>query len=496
MTRPEGGTGGVLQRGLGLREATALNMIDMVGIGPFVILPAVLGYISGPQCIIAWVSGALLTVIDGSIWAELGAAMPSAGGSYVFLRESFGPRRFGSLLSFLFIWQTIFQAPLVIASGAIGFSDYAHYLKKEILGSGRVDPGTIALPGFFHALDAMWPDWKWRAVAGLLVVLLVILLYRRITTIGRISLVLWTVVIGTILWLIFAGVTHFDTKLAFDYPAGAWNLSWPFWVAIGQATVQTIYTYLGYYNVCHLGDEIQQPERNIPRAIFISIGGITLLYIAMQLSVLGVVPWQVARGSKYVFSTFFEMIYGSWAGTAATVLILVIALSSLYSALLGYSRIPYAAARDGKFFSIFARVHPKKQFPYASLLIIGLLAFLFAISFRSLRDVVKAILAMRILVQFVGGAVGLMLLRNRWPKERFPFRMILYPLPVILAIIMWLFLFYSTGTAYAVGGLAVLGVGLIAFYIWAAVNHRWPFPERTPAIESRRSKAGSKIRDL
>lgn len=480
MTTQETTADKALERGLGLKEATALNMIDMVGIGPFVILPAVLAAIPGPQCIIAWVSGALLTVIDGCIWAELGAALPSAGGSYVFLRESFGPRRLGSLLSFLFIWQTIFQAPLVIASGAIGFAGYAKYLKKE-LGIG------FAQSGFLHdlslQLDGLLPHWKMKVISGMLVILLVGLLYRRIGAIGKISLVLWVLVIGTILWLIFAGVTHFNSHLAFDYPPGAWDLSWPFWLALGQATVQTIYTYLGYYNVCHLGGEIRNPQRNIPRAIFISIGGITLLYIAMQMSVLGVLPWREAMASQYVFSAFFAKIYGGWGGTLATLLILVIAISSLYSALLGYSRIPYAAARDGKFLAIFGRVHPRKHFPHISLLILGGLALVFAVSFTSLKDVVKAILAMRILIQFVGGAVGLMLLRARWPKERFPFRMILYPIPVIAAIIIWLLLYYSTGTNYALGGLGVLILGLVAFFIWAGYNRKWPFKEEPAPAE-------------
>lgn len=456
-----------LERGLGLKEATALNMIDMVGIGPFIILPAVLGFIPGPQCIVAWLSGALLTVIDGCIWAELGAAMPMAGGSYVFLRESYGPGRFGRLLSFLFIWQTLFQAPLVVASGAIGFSGYVKYLL----------PGIEQVHSTFNILgwELSYEKLILKGVSALLVILLVTLLYRKITTIGRISLVLWALVIGTILWLIFAGATHFDPHLAFDYQEGSWDLSLPFWVALGQATVQTIYTFLGYYNVNHLGGEIRNPQRNIPRAIFLSIGGITLLYLGMQLSVLGVLPWREAAQSKYVFSSFFEHIYGGWAGTTATVLILVIAFSSLYAALLGYSRIPYAAAKDGTFFSFFARLHPTKHFPNFSLLMIGGLALIFSIAFDNLRDVVKAILAMRILVQFVGGAIGLLILRHRWPSERFPFKMWLFPVPVIMAIIAWCLLFVATGPGYMLGGIGVLVIGLVAFLIRASILNEWPF---------------------
>ena len=173
-----------LERGLGLKEASALNMINMVGIGPFIVIPIVVKTMGGPQAIVAWVVGVLLALMDGFVWSELGAAMPRAGGSYFFLRESYGPARWGKAMSFLLIWQTMFQAPLVIASGAIGFSQYFTYL--------------IPLTGM-----------EQKAISGVLVVILVILLYRRITTVGRLSLLLWTGVVLTFIWLIWGGVTHF-----------------------------------------------------------------------------------------------------------------------------------------------------------------------------------------------------------------------------------------------------------------------------------------------
>ena len=103
-------------------------MIEMVGIGPFVVIPLVIKAMGGPQCLLAWAAGAVLALLDGFVWSELGAAMPLAGGSYVFLREAYGPGRMGRLMSFLFVWQTLIQAPLSLASGAIGFSQYASYL--------------------------------------------------------------------------------------------------------------------------------------------------------------------------------------------------------------------------------------------------------------------------------------------------------------------------------------------------------------------------------
>src|SRR6266478_1423161 len=270
-----------LERGLGLKEAVALNMIEIVGIGPFVVSGIVIRDMGGPQALLAWLGGAVLATLDAFVWSELGAAMPKAGGSYVFLREDYGPLRWGRLMAFLFVWQTFVQAPLSIASASIGFTRYAGYL---------------------HPLS----KWEAKAVSGGLVILLVILLYRRITTIGKISLLLWAGVIATLLWLIWGGMTHFNAKMAFDFPSNAFSFS-PLWFAgLGSAMVSTIYSYWGYYNICNLGGEIREPEKNIPRGIFLSVLGITVLYMAMQTSILGVIPWREAQNSKFIVSTFVD----------------------------------------------------------------------------------------------------------------------------------------------------------------------------------------------
>jgi len=438
-----------LERGLGLMPATALNMIDMVGIGPFIVAPLVIQAMGGPQCLLAWAAGAALALLDGCVWAELGAAMPQAGGSYVFLREAYGPGKWGRMLSFLFTWQTLIQAPLVIASGAIGFSQYL----------------TFLVP--------LTPPQQ-KAVSGALVVVLVILLYRRITDIGRISVLLWIGVIGTMAWIIFGGATHFHSQLAFTYPAGAWNLSWVFFAGLGAATVNTVYTYWGYYNICHLGGEIRDPQRNIPRGIFLSIFGIAALYLAMQTSLLGVLPWQEAAKSQFVVSTFMEKIYGTRAAQGVTVMILWIAFASLFSALLGYTRVPYAAATDGNFFSVFARLHPTKRFPHISLLMLGAAALIFSLLFR-LGDVIKAILAMRLLVQFIGQSVGVIILHRRWPAERLPYKMWAYPLPAVVTILGWAALFVATGRKFAIGGLIVIAAGISVYLVQAFLRREWPF---------------------
>jgi amino acid transporter len=438
-----------LERRLGLAQATAINMIDMVGIGPFITLPMVIGMMNGPYFLYAWVAGAILSFVDAMVWSELGTAFPKAGGSYNFLKEAYGANGTGRLMSFLFVWQTMIQAPLVIASAAIGFASYFSYL---------VPLSTVAS----------------KLVSGSVVILIVLLLYRKIDAIGKISVFLWSGVIITMVWIIGGGIAHGNFLQPVAHINDGLAVNYAFVTAIGFASVKTVYSYLGYYNVCHLGGEIINPSANIPRSMFLSIAGIATLYLLMNISVVSVIPWQQAKESEFVVSVFIQQIAGSTAAKIATGLILWVAFASVFSATLGYSRIPYAAAADGAFFKVFAKLHPTKHFPHISLLVLGSVAFVFSFLFK-LKDVISAILAMRILIQFIGQAVGLLLLKATRDKKEFPYKMPLFPVPVYIAIAIWLFILYSTGGLFVLGGMSVIALGIIAFFIKAKVNNEWPF---------------------
>lgn len=439
----------VLERRLGLVQATAINMIDMVGIGPFITLHMVISMMNGPWFLYAWIAGAVLSFIDAMIWSELGTAFPRAGGSYNFLKEAYGANGAGKMMSFLFVWQTMIQAPLVIASAAIGFASYFSYL---------VPLTTI----------------ESKLLSGSVVMLIVLLLYRKIDAIGKISIFLWAGVIITMFWIIGSGIAHGNFIAPIQHINDGITINYAFAAAIGFASVKTVYSYLGYYNVCHLGGEIINPSKNIPRSMFLSIAGITVLYLLMNVSVVSVIPWQQAKESEFVLSVYMKELAGSIAAKIITCLILWVAFASVFSATLGYSRIPYAAAADGAFFKVFAKVHPTKHFPYISLLVLGSIAFVFSLLFR-LSEVISAILAMRILIQFIGQAIGLLLLRKARAKSDFPYKMPLFPLPVYIAIAIWLFILYSTGFKMASYGLIVIAFGAIVFFIKAKVNNEWPF---------------------
>ncbi|MEY4333657.1 MAG: hypothetical protein RLZZ196_2400, partial [Bacteroidota bacterium] len=334
-----------LERKLSLLHATAINMIDMVGIGPFVVLSVVAQIMGGPYFLYAWIAGAVLSYLDAMVWSQLGAALPKAGGSFHFLKEGYG-KKWGKLMSFLFVWQTMIQAPLVIASAAIGFSQYANY--------------------FFH-----FSFIQEKIVSGAVVILVISLLYRKIESIGKISVFLWVGVLTTMLWIIFGGILHGNFLAPIQHINDGFEMKHGFAAALGFASVKTIYSYLGYYNVCHLGGEIKNPSKNIPRSMFISITGIAILYLAMNISVASVLPFETIVESKYVVSAYIQALYGANAGAIVTILILLVAFASLFAATLGYSRIPYAAAKDKSFFSFFAELHPKLHFPHRSLLVLG-----------------------------------------------------------------------------------------------------------------------------
>lgn len=196
----------------------------------------------------------------------------------------------------------------------------------------------------------------------------------------------------------------------------------------------------------------------------LSVLAVGAMFAAMTVAIMGVVPWREAAQSKFVAARFMETLYGPWAGRAVTVLILWSAVASVFCLLLAYSRVPYAAALDGYFWKPFARLHPKGDFPYVSLLVIGGLAI--AGGMLSLDWVVSAILTARVLVQFIGQIGAVEVLRRSRPDVPRPFRMWLYPLPSVLALAGWIYVFVTSGPMFMLCGAGVLVTGAAAFVVW------------------------------
>jgi amino acid transporter len=454
MTDPESSP---LPRRFGLLPATALNMTNMMGAGPFITIPLLMTALGGPQAMLGWLVALVIVICDGMVWSELGAAMPGSGGSFQYLREAFGRERFGRLMAFLFVWQFVLSGPLEIASGYIGFVQYAKYIWSG-LGTG----GGIALIVAIGALN-------------------VILLYRRIHAIARITVSLWIGTLITVVGVVGTGAMHFDPKIAFDFPPGAFNFSLGFFVGLGAASRIGVYDYLGYYDVCYIGDEVRDPGRVIPRSILISTAAVALIYIGINLSIIGVIPWrefvpaEAHAQSAFIVSSMMERVHGSRVATLFTLLILWTTFGSVFALLLGYSRIPFAAAQSGYFFRAFGKLHPTKQFPYVSLLVLGALSIV--AGFFSLGTVIDAMIVTRILVQFMGQVFGLMLLRRNAPDMPRPYRMWLYPVPALVSLLGWIFLFATTQLEVMLFGVGMLVLGGVAFLLWSWRTARWPFPK-------------------
>ena len=444
-----------LIRRFGLLSATALNMTNMIGVGPFITIPLLMSALGGPQAMLGWIVALVIVICDGMVWSELGAAMPGSGGSFNYLREAFGRERFGRLMAFLFVWQFVLSGPLEIASGYIGFAQYASYIW-----TGLTRPGVIALV----------------TVVGLVNIAL---LYRRINSIAKITISLWIGTLVTVLAVIVAGAMHFNPRVAFDFPPGAFNFSIGFFLGLGAASRIGIYDYLGYYDVCYIGDEVRDPGRVIPRSILISTAAVAVIYLGINLSIIGVVPWRefvpadTHPESSFIVSIFMQKLYGTGVAVVFTLLVLWTAFGSVFALLLGYSRIPFAAAESGYFFRVFGRLHPTKDFPYISLLVLGAISIV--AGYFSLGTVIDALIVTRILVQFMGQAFGLILLRRQQPDMPRPYRMWLYPLPALVALAGWVFVFATTQVEVILFGVGVLALGCLAFLLWSWNTKRWPF---------------------
>ena len=430
-----------LVRGIGLLQATALNMSNMVGIGPFITIPLIIASMGGPQCMLGWVLGAVLALCDGLVWSELAAAMPGTGGTYLYLREAFQRTSLGGILPFLFIWQFIFSGPLEIASGYIGFAQYVGYFWR-----GMGPAGT-------------------RLVSLAVGTLVIVLLYRRITAVGRLTVVLWVGMLITVLWVIVSGLANFHPQVVFDFPPGAFTFSTGFVAGLGSAMLIAMYDLLGYYDVCYVGGEVRDAARVIPRSIIYSVLAVSAIYALTNLSLISVVPWREAMQSKFIASQFIEKLYGTRAASVVTVLVLWTAFASVFALLLGYSRIPYAAAQTGHFFKVFARLHPRGKFPHVSLLVMGALSMV--ASLWTLDAVISALITSRILIQFIGQILALDYLRRHRADIQRPFRMWLYPLPSVIAFLGWTYVFATSGWTYVGFGLLTLMAGVLVYWMSA-----------------------------
>jgi amino acid transporter len=463
-----------LARGLGLWQATAVNITMVVGAGVFATIPLILGKLPGPYALLAWLVAGVLILFDSMIWGELGAALPAAGGSYHYLLESFGRSKWGRLMSFLFVWQILISGPIEVGSGLVAAGQFSTALPgvSEFNAEHSVT-FSVDITETNKVAVTFGPT---RVFGFALGILILFLLYRRVNTLGALSVLFLIGILTLIGWVLLEGAIRFDRDVAFampsELPEGGLAS------ALGAGMALAIYSYLGYYNVCYLGAEVRNPARNIPRSILLSALIVVVLFTLVHLAIVGVVPWQEARQeTDNLTAAFMNRIHGEWAATVVSLMLIGSCFASCFSGTLGYSRVPYAAAKEGHFFQWFMAVHPTLRIPHRALMLIGGMILFW--SFFDLGELINALIATRILEQFVAQIFGVMLLRHAQPDRPRPWRMWLYPLPCAIALVGWLYVYVKIGPLYIAVGAVTLVAGLVVFMIWAKRVGSWPFASST-----------------
>src|SRR5690349_20888005 len=428
-------------------------MSQMCGLGTFITVPAMVVVFGGPQAILGWVLGALLAFCDGLVWAELGAAMPGAGGTYIYLREAFQYRT-GRLMPFLFVWSAVLFIPLIMSTGVIGLVQYLGYLVPGVTdANGNTGLGKIIGVG--------------------ITLIIMVALFRKIGQIGKLTTGLFVVMLIAVLSTIVAALTHFNSAQAFAFTPGAFGSHGTFWAGLGAGLIIAIYDYLGYNTTAYLGAEMRDPGRTIPRSIIFSILGIMSLYFLLQIGVLGAVPLDELKSATSVASTVLEQAWGSGTAQVITVLIVVAAVGSVFAGLLGGSRVPFEAARDKVFLPVFGRLHPKLNLPTAGVLTMGVITIIG--SLFTLTTIINAAVATLVIIQSLAQVAAIVVLRRRQPNLPRPYRQWLYPLPTIVALFGWVYIYVSASWLSIGLSLGWILVGAIAFLVYARAEHTWPF---------------------
>ncbi|MET9266378.1 APC family permease [Amycolatopsis sp. NPDC004079] len=445
--------GNGLERRIGPLQATAINMTQMCGIGPFVTIPAMVATMGGPQAMFGWIIGAIIALADGLVWAELGAALPGAGGTYIYLREAFQYRS-GRLMPFLFAWSAVLFIPLIMSTGIIGLVQYLGYLVPGVTDAGGVTPlGKVIGIG--------------------LVVLIVLALFRRIGQISKLTTALFLIMLFAVLAVIIAAFTHFDAHQAFDFTPGAFGSGGAFWSGLGAGLVIAVYDYLGYNTSAYLGGEVRNPGRTLPRSIIFSILGIMTLYFLLQVGVLGSQPLESIKNATSVASSVLEQAWGSVTAKIITVFIVIAAVGSVFAGLLGGSRVPFEAARDKVFLPVFGKLHPKLNLPTAGVLAMGAITAIG--SLFTLTDVINAAVTVLVIIQSLAQVAAIVVLRRRQPHLKRPYRQVLYPVPTIIACIGWVYVYVSASWLSIWLSIGWIVLGVIAFLVYASKEKVWPF---------------------
>lgn len=445
---------------LGLKESVAVNVAMIVGSGIFLTIPLIMKNVSAAMVPLVWLAAIGLMSADGFIWCELARRYPGSGGSYRYFLEGFGEARYGKFFAFLFIWQFLWSGPLEVATGLISMAQVLTALTPEMSDWCQAHSWHTKLFEGSARTIALTLGPKQLVSLAIGTIILAILL-QRIAFVGKVALTFTIVVIMAILWIIVVGWWN-----PASITSRAEQLSEPAFTAAGFSTAMTLamYCFLGYYHVCYISDELKTPERTVPRAVVLSILVVSSMFLLLHGTMLKHFDGVTISGMQNLPAEFMRKLYGAWAALLVSALLVWSSFGSTMSAMLGYSRVPYSAARLGHFFRIFDRLHPVRQIPHVSLYFVAALTLLWTLF--DLSDVIDALLAFRIIGQFAIQVVLFVYLTVVWDKTFSLPRKLACLLVGSLALTGWLFLLVATPWPLLLLAISLSLVGVVLYGVW------------------------------
>lgn len=439
-----------LVRDLGLLAATAVVIGNTIGTGVFLVSSDMARAVGSTELVLAaWVLGGVIVLCGAFCYAELGAAFPRAGGTYVYLEEGLGP-----LWGFLFGWMSSFlERPAGMATLAAGFLRFA----------GFVFP-AVSAPWFTaHLGSHEFTVTAAQPLAAIVVVLVTAINYFSVRTSGAIQVILTGLKILTIVTIVVAGVVfgkHVVQPASPVFTGGLGTIS-----ALLTALVPAMWAYNGFNDLGNLGEEIKEPGRNLPRAIILGLFTIGALYLSANLVYFHTLSFDQVKASQHVASDAVRTFAGQSGAVWLTIAMAVSALGALHVVVLTGSRIPYAMARDGVFFEFTKRVHPTFHTPTGSLLFLGIVATLLALT--GTYEELYSLFVFAVWIFFGLNAIALIRLRMKNPQLARPYRAWGYPWTCLVFLIAALSIttnLWMVRPVRSTVGLVVILSGIPFFY--------------------------------
>ena len=453
-----------LRRDLGLWGAAAIVVGTVIGSGVFVVPKRAVLATGGPDWVtLVWIFGGLLSLAGALTYAELSAAMPEAGGEYVYLREAYGPF-WGFLYGWTQFWVAKSGSIATLASGFLIFiANFVPFLEQNFVTVPLpIGPGGAPL------------DIKWGQIAAMgLIMFLAGVNYFGVKVGGNLQIFVTIAKVGLLVGIVLLGLfsssgttANFFTRI----PANPGGVS-GFFVAL----VAILWAYDGWNNVSMVSSEIKDPQRNLPLALIFGTLGVMAVYLLANTAYFYVLSSSEVAGSDRVPATMMRKLFGPSGASVVSIAAMISIFSALNGSILSGGRVPYAMARDGLFFKKFADVHPKYHTPAQSMLWLGAWSAVLVCSGQYDQLATYVVFASWILYGMAAASV--FVLRVKRPDLHRPYRTLGYPFVPALFVLVALILIGFTlkdQPRESLLGLTIIAAGIPFYRYW---SHRRKHPK-------------------